>query len=251
MDDPIGGHPTRAEQLDVLVSCIAATARPGDTVLDVGCGTGYLAHLLLEKRPDLRYCGVDLNEASLAEGRGRFAGLGDRVSFVRGDLQRVDNISLPHSALTCRFAVTVLTFHDLSADEKPAVLGWMLRHVADDGYLLLYDRLRLVAPSLFPVQRAVWDRVEAVHGRPMRSADSYDEYEADLGEGNNPGSLVRPPPPPCANRCGRRLTRVRPGGVRSVVWGAGVRVAARAPARQRRADGGSTRARRRENVSYE
>lgn len=195
MDDPIGGHPTRAEQLDVLVSCVAATARPDDTVLDVGCGTGYLAHLLLEKRPDLRYCGVDLNEASLAEGRGRFAGLGDRVSFVRGDLQRVDNISLPHSALTCRFAVTVLTFHDLSADEKPAVLGWMLRHVADDGYLLLFDRLRLVAPSLFPVQRAVWDRVEAVHGRPMRSADSYDEYEADLGSGNNPGSLVRPPPP--------------------------------------------------------
>ena len=183
----------------------------------------------------------------MAEGRGRFAGLGDRVSFVRGDLQRVDNISLPHSALTCRFAVTVLTFHDLSADEKPAVLGWMLRHVADDGYLFLYDRLRLVAPSLFPV-----------HGRPMRSADSYDEYEADLGSGNNPGSLVRPPPPAlvptvaaAASPGSADILRLRPGGVRSVVWGAGVRVAARAPARQRRADGGSTHARRRENVSYE
>ena len=205
MDDPIGGHPTRAEQLDILVSCIAATARPDDTVLDVGCGTGYLAHLLLEKRPDLRYCGIDLNDSSLAEGRGRFAGLGDRVSFVQGDLQRVDNISLPHSALVCRFAVTVLTFHDLSADEKPAVLGWMLRHVADDGFMFLYDRLRLTARSLFPMQRAVWGRVEAVHGRPMRSADSYDAYEEDLGSGNNPGSLVRPTP--LWHCCARRLTR--------------------------------------------
>ena len=37
MEDPIGGHPPRAEQLDILVTAIAAAARPGDTVLDLGC----------------------------------------------------------------------------------------------------------------------------------------------------------------------------------------------------------------------
>ena len=52
MEDPIGGHPTRAQQLDVLVSIIEATAEPGDVILDLGCGTGYLAHLLFAKRSD-------------------------------------------------------------------------------------------------------------------------------------------------------------------------------------------------------
>lgn len=188
MTDPIGGHPTRKEQLDILVSAIAAAAQPGDLVIDLGCGTGYLAHLLFEKRSDLRYCGVDMKEEALAEARERFDP--KRAAFVQGNLDEMGAISLPEGMDQARFCVTVLTFHDLSTEQKPVVLDWMLQHLSADGYLLLYDRLRLEAASLFPIQQAVWDRVEKGHpGKGMRTAESWDAYEQDLGSGNSPGSL--------------------------------------------------------------
>ena len=65
MEDPIGSHPTRAEQLDILASIVADHAAPEDQILDFGCGTGYVAKLIFEKRSDLRFVGVDLKPESL------------------------------------------------------------------------------------------------------------------------------------------------------------------------------------------
>ena len=136
-----------------FLSVVAATAQPGDIVLDLGCGTGYLLHLLLAKRDDLRYVGVDLKEEALAEARDRFEPLvgAERAQFIQGNLDQLEDIALPWGLQDpdggARFACTVLTFHDLSDDQKPVVLSWMLDHLRSDdaanSYLLLYDRLRL------------------------------------------------------------------------------------------------------------
>ena len=48
MDDPIGSHPTRGEQLDILASIVADNAAPEDRILDFGCGTGYVAKLIFD-----------------------------------------------------------------------------------------------------------------------------------------------------------------------------------------------------------
>lgn len=185
MDDPIQRHPTRAEQLDIMASIVAEMARPGDSLLDLGCGTGYFQHLLADKRDDLAVTGVDLKAESLDAARERFGT--DRYHWVEGDLSAIDGIALPRERY--RFVTTGLTFHDLEDAAKQAVIRRSAGLLEDDGVFLLYDRIRLVEPALFDVQKAVWARIEREHGRGMRTTGDWAAYQADLSPSNRPASL--------------------------------------------------------------
>ena len=184
MDDPIGGHPTRAEQLAILVDCASAVLERGDALIDLGCGTGYLAHVLLAARPDVRFIGIDRNPESIASARSRF---GERGDFLEGDLGRISELQSPANAV--RVVTSALTFHDLADVDKRAVLSWAADHLEPEGVILLYDRIRLTEPATFPLQRALWHRIERIHGRGMREAESFDAYLDDLSETNRPASL--------------------------------------------------------------
>ncbi len=187
MDDPVKRHPTRAEQLDILSSLVAARTKHGDRVLDLGCGIGYVAHLILEKRPGLSIVGIDRNPDALAQAHQNLAGYAGEFTGVAGDLEDIAGIDAPAGPYCAIY--TALTFHDLPDAAKRAVIGWAAGHLAPGGIFLLYDRLRLTVPGLFDLQREIWSRIERVHGIAMRDAPDYDRYLADLGDNNRPASL--------------------------------------------------------------
>lgn len=65
--------------------------KPGLRVCDLGCGTGLLGLLLLQRQPDLTVTGVELDPeaSSLLERTAMDNGLTDRLTACRGDLRRV------------------------------------------------------------------------------------------------------------------------------------------------------------------
>lgn len=186
MEDPIQRHPTRQEQLDILVSVIDELCRPGDQLLDLGCGTGYFADLLLSRNDEIQITGVDLSADALESASSHLAPYA-RFSGIRGDLRTLADIRLP--ANDYAFMCSCLTFHDLNDTQKRAVIDWAGSQLRPGGYFFLYDRIRLTAPTLYPAQLAIWQRLERVHGRGMRTAPSFPAYIEDLGQDNTPAPL--------------------------------------------------------------
>ena len=68
--------------------------RPGLRVCDLGCGTGLLGLLLMQRQPDLRVAGLDIQPEAAALARRAAAenGLTERLNFRCGDLRQVRGI---------------------------------------------------------------------------------------------------------------------------------------------------------------
>jgi SAM-dependent methyltransferase len=86
-DNPVRGlvHDAR--------SILDGLARPGDTVVDIGCGLGFFTHALAELvGPEGRVVAVDLQEAMLDRNRRRAERLGltDRIEFRRCRAESLD-----------------------------------------------------------------------------------------------------------------------------------------------------------------
>ena len=65
--------------------------KPGLRVMDLGCGTGLLGLLLLQRQPDLSVTGLDIQPAAirLAEAAAAENALEDRLTFRTADLREV------------------------------------------------------------------------------------------------------------------------------------------------------------------
>jgi ubiquinone/menaquinone biosynthesis C-methylase UbiE len=86
---PAPGYPQRAQRLRAVQ---ALGLRPGDTVIDMACGTGLNFRLLEEViGPDGRIVGVDLTDAMLARAQDRVKANGwSNVSLVQADAAGFD-----------------------------------------------------------------------------------------------------------------------------------------------------------------
>ena len=87
-------------------------------VLDMCCGTGRDALLLLETHPGLTIVGVDASETMLAASRERLAAYDDRVELRQLDLRDADPLADP-----CDAAMSVAGLHWLPDHQR--VFDWL------------------------------------------------------------------------------------------------------------------------------
>lgn len=82
-----------------------ASVTEGDSVLDVGSGTGALASALAEAIPSVRITGVDPSSAYVAHAQARTPG--DRVRFFVGDAQALE---IPNSTFDKTLSLLMMNF---------------------------------------------------------------------------------------------------------------------------------------------
>jgi demethylmenaquinone methyltransferase/2-methoxy-6-polyprenyl-1,4-benzoquinol methylase len=137
-----------------LVSCVEAT--PGDTVLDVACGTGAVARELAE-RYECAVVGVDQSAEMLAAGRRRVAaaGLTGRIRLLEA---RAEALPFPDATFDCLTFTYLLRY----VDDPGATLRELARVVRPGGRIAALD---FYVPRN-PVARVAWELYTRV-GLPL------------------------------------------------------------------------------------
>jgi SAM-dependent methyltransferase len=127
--------------------------RPGDSVLDVGSSSGYLASRLAAVSPSVRVTGVDPSEPAIAYAR-RHARPG--MTFTVGVAQDLGLPDASFDVVTCTLAM-----HHIPGRQRPAVLAEMYRVTRPGGRLLVAD----IAPLLH--SRGLGRRPDTAAADPM------------------------------------------------------------------------------------
>lgn len=135
-----------------------ARLKPGDRVLDVGCGPAYY----LDRLPDVEYYGFDTYEPYLAHARAKH---GDRGQFRCETLTAASLTDLPQFDAVLLFGL----LHHLSDDECAVLLDVAARCLAPGGLVISVDPCR--HPGQGRVSRWLADNDRGEH---VRAPEAFD-----------------------------------------------------------------------------
>jgi ubiquinone/menaquinone biosynthesis C-methylase UbiE len=170
-----------------------ADVRAGESVLDLGCGTGTLLAALLAARPEAVYAGVDPDPRVLAAARRRLAGRD--VELIEGYAE-----DLPFASQRFDVVVSTLAFHHIPDGAKRTAVREVRRVLRPSGRFLLVD----LGPPRSLVGRAVLHLASLVHSRGNMRPNLAGELPTMLAEAGFDVREVRPP------HRGARFLLVRP-----------------------------------------
>ncbi len=132
--------------------------RPGDTLIDVGCGTGQLLELVTRQESEVHACGVDPSGAMLAVAQER---LSRHARLIRGEA-----CALPFGTASAEWLVSTSAFHHV--DDPVRALSEFHRVLRPGGHLVIVDWARdFVTMRLLTAWVRRRERAIQVHTSPQ------------------------------------------------------------------------------------
>jgi len=129
-------HHTPSGLEKVTAAVLAAAApRPGDKVVDLGCGTGQLSLPLAER--GARVLAVDISEEMIGRLHGKARER--RLDRVEGVAMPIEDLSLPAGSVD--LVVTSYALHHLRDADKSRVVAAVYRWLRPGGTLLVADMM--------------------------------------------------------------------------------------------------------------
>ena len=150
----VGADRVRRELAETFIR-----ARPGDRVLDIGCGTA----AILDYLPDVEYYGFDPSAEYIAAARQRY---GSRGTFWQ---ERATSASLTRLP-PCEIVLAIAVLHHLDDQEALRLFGIARDVLRDGGRLVTYDCCFTPTQSYLARKIVALDR-----GRNVRWAQEYPE----------------------------------------------------------------------------
>ncbi len=110
---------------------------PKGTIVDIGCGPGYLTNVIAKSSPHLHIIGIDISEEMLRTARSNLylSDLNKRIEYRQGDVQ-----GLPFEDNTIDFVVSTFSLHHWSNPDE--ALQEIYRVLNYQGQFLIFDLRR-------------------------------------------------------------------------------------------------------------
>lgn len=151
----LGGESARR-----IIAAQYIRARSGDTVIDIGCGTGNMLAALPE---GVRYHGFDLSSRYIEAARRRHADSGN-CQFHCADIAVLDSDRFPDGDLAIAFGL----LHHLDDDEATEFFRILHPKLPPGGRIVTIDNTLI--PGQHPVAREL---IRRDRGRNVRSPEGY------------------------------------------------------------------------------
>lgn len=132
----------------------ALAPRDGETIVDIGCGTGSQAIAIKRARPGARVIGIDPDPAVLAIARTKAQRAGVTIDWIQGLGDQADTLV---GRGVADAVISSLVLHQCDAPVKAAILRAMARLARPGARVLIadYGRQRGLMRLLFRVVQAV------------------------------------------------------------------------------------------------
>src|SRR5215208_4593360 len=111
-----------------------ALIEPGQTVLDLGCGTGTLAVLIKQRHPQTHVVGLDIDPRVLEHAASKARQAGVDIDFTLASA-----LELPYPSAHFDRVVSSLMLHHLSREQKERALSEVWQVLKPDGLLCVAD----------------------------------------------------------------------------------------------------------------
>ena len=181
-------NPTRAEQLDIMLTIIEDHYKQGKRILDVGIGSGIVEEMLFRRVPGAYVVGVDMSEAMVALAHNRLKPYVAQYEIALHDLRDIALFTLPAGEYQIAFSVQVI--HNVADEYKRRIFEWIYGVLEEGGLFLLLDRMAVQSPTLFGAYKSAWDRLDRAEGTRMREGSTFEQHTSIVRDrGDQPAGL--------------------------------------------------------------
>lgn len=156
-----------------------AALKPGERVLDIGCGTGTLAIAAAQAHPECDVTGVDPAAAMIERARKKTRAAGVKARFEVGVVEKIDAENDSFDVVLC-----TLVLHHLPEGMQASALGEIRRVLKPGGRLVLVD---FGGSGLF-----VHDLIARFMGREATASHSVKRVERLLADAGFADSKLHP-----------------------------------------------------------
>jgi tRNA (cmo5U34)-methyltransferase len=169
-------NPTRPEQLDMMLSIIEAEYQPGDSILDLGFGSGLVEEMIFKRIPGAQVVGVDHSQAMMQLAAERLQPYTAQYTSIEHDLR--DLSTLPLEAGTFPFIISIQALHHLTDAEMQVAYEAIYDLLAPNGLFLLLDRVAIDKPELYSVYQNLWRWQDSHFGSRVAEHEgaTYSDY---------------------------------------------------------------------------